>query len=226
MKHEVMNKYKALLFDLDGTLLDTLDDLAGSANYALRQHGYPQRSLAEVRRFLGNGIKMLMQHCGPAQLTEAEADDLLNTFRQHYLEHSMDATRPYPGILPLLDALQQRGVPMAIISNKLQPAVTELNAHFFSAYITTAVGESPTVRRKPNPDAVLAALTELGCAREEALYIGDSEVDIQTARNAEMACAAVTWGFRDRDELECLQPDFLIDEPAQLLELALPCADR
>lgn len=196
-----------LIFDLDGTLLDTLDDLTGSVNHALRQHGLPQRTKAEVRRFLGNGIRSLMlQAVGQNTLPDDGFETVFRTFRTHYVEHCFDRTQPYPGILSMLAQLQAHGIKMAIVSNKLHEAVQELNRRFFSTYIDIAVGESATVRRKPNPDAVLCALQQLGSTREEAVYVGDSEVDWQTARNANLRVALVEWGFRDPGYLHTLSP--------------------
>ena len=166
---------KAFVFDLDGTLLDTLTDLAASVNHALQLHGLPPRSRAEVRRFLGNGVRNLMLQSVGGRLDEAEFEQALNDFRTHYGQHCMDATQPFPGIMDLLETLHRRQIPMAIVSNKLQSAVTELNRRFFAQYITTAVGESETVRRKPRPDAVLKALEEMGVQPAEAVYVGNSE---------------------------------------------------
>lgn len=213
-----MKPANTIIFDLDGTLLDTLDDLANSVNHALGAHGYPLRSKEEIRRFLGNGIAVLLQKSVPEGTSEENCSLALNCFRQHYVQHCLDLTRPYDGILPLLQELARREVRMAIVSNKLHPAVQELNERFFKQYINSAVGESATVRRKPNPDAVIAALRALGSEREEALYVGDSEVDLATARNAGIPCVCVSWGFRDRGFLETLRPDALIDRPEELLQ--------
>ena len=209
-----------IIFDLDGTLLDTLGDLANSVNYALRTYNLPERSLQEVRSFLGNGIRYLMtRSVGEAPIDEARFEEIFQTFRSHYVEHCLDTTCPYPGIMDLLEKLKERGVKMAIVSNKLHPAVQDLNEHFFKGYITSAVGESATVRRKPNPDAVLTALRELGSTPEEAIYVGDSEVDLATSVNAGLPCGLVLWGFRDEDFLRNLpgatqwyaQPQDLLD---------------
>lgn len=212
--------YNTVIFDLDGTLLDTLADLAASVNYALRTHHLPERSITEVRAFLGNGIKRLMlQAVGKEQEDDAFLA-VFHTFREHYMAHCLDATRPYDGILPTLEAMQQRDVKMAIVSNKLHPAVQELNRHFFARYITTAVGESATVRRKPNPDAVLAAMQALGSKPEECLYVGDSEVDWLTAQHAGIDCALVLWGFRDEDYLRTLSGvKAFLSKPHDLLML-------
>ena len=210
---------ETILFDLDGTLLDTLTDLSNAVNYALRSHNLPERSPQEIRQFLGNGIRNLVKAAVPSTLEEAAFEPVFATFRQYYMEHCLDFTQPYPGIMETLQALHERGTRMAIISNKLQPAVTELNNRFFRQYIDIAVGESETVRRKPNPDAVLCALDALDSNKATALYVGDSEVDVETARRAGLRCACVTWGFRDEDQLRPLAPDFLIHQPSELLEL-------
>lgn len=147
---------RTVVFDLDGTLLDTLGDLVASVNFALRQHQLPLRTVAEIRLFLGNGIRTLMRKSVGDALGEEEFEAVFQTFRTHYVAHCLDTTAPYPGILSLLDELQRRGIQMAIVSNKLHPAVHELNERFFSHYIHSAVGESATVRRKPNPDALAA----------------------------------------------------------------------
>lgn len=209
-----------VVFDLDGTLLDTLGDLAGSVNYALRKHGLPECSLQEVRSFLGNGIVRLMQGAVKNAVQGAAFEEVFQTFRSHYLEHCLDTTQPYPGILPMMEKLREAGVKMAIVSNKLHPAVQELSRRFFAELVTSAVGESETVRRKPNPDGVLRALKEMGSRPEEAVYVGDSEVDWETARNAGLRCALVCWGFRDEDFLRTLPGTFAYAQsPDDLLSL-------
>ena len=196
--------YKLVVFDLDGTLLDTLGDLAGSVNYALRKHGLRECSLQEVRSFLGNGIVRLMQNAVKNAVEGVAFEEVFQTFRSHYLEHCLDTTQPYPGILPMMEKLRESGVKIAIVSNKLHPAVQELNRRFFADLVTSAIGESETVRRKPHPDGVLKALEELGSRPEEAVYVGDSEVDWETARQAGLRCVLVLWGVRDEDFLRGL----------------------
>lgn len=209
---------RSILFDLDGTLLDTLDDLANSVNYALRTHHLPERSHTEIRSFLGNGIRNLMLDAVGRGMSDEAFEPVFQTFRTYYVEHCLDKSKPFAGIIDLLKALQQRGITMAVVSNKLHPAVVELNERFFKEYITSAVGESATVRRKPNPDAVLAALSELGCSKDEAVYVGDSEVDLYTAQNAGMQCMLVLWGFRDEDFLRSLPGASLFAQcPADIL---------
>lgn len=209
---------RSILFDLDGTLLDTLDDLANSVNYALRTHHLPERSHTEIRSFLGNGIRNLMLDAVGRGMSDEAFEPVFQTFRTYYVKHCLDKSKPFAGIIDLLKALQQRGITMAVVSNKLHPAVVELNERFFKDYITSAVGESATVRRKPNPDAVLAALSELGCSKDEAVYVGDSEVDLLTAQNAGMQCMLVLWGFRDEDFLRSLPGASLFAQcPADIL---------
>lgn len=209
---------RSILFDLDGTLLDTLDDLANSVNYALRTHHLPERSHTEIRSFLGNGIRNLMLDAVGRGMSDEAFEPVFQTFRTYYVKHCLDKSKPFAGIIDLLKALQQRGITIAVVSNKLHPAVVELNERFFKDYITSAVGESATVRRKPNPDAVLAALSELGCSKDEAVYVGDSEVDLHTAQNAGMQCMLVLWGFRDEDFLRSLPGASLFAQcPADIL---------
>ncbi len=210
-----------IIFDLDGTLLDTLEDLANSVNYALKAYSLPARSTPEIRSFLGNGIRNLMQQSVPQNTPPTLFEDVFNAFRSHYIDHCLDKTQPYPDILDMLEQLSQKGVKMAIVSNKLQPAVTDLSNRFFARFISTAVGESATVRRKPNPDAVEAALKKLGSDKEHALYVGDSEVDIETARNAGLRCISVLWGFRDEAFMRQRYPNgTYINSPKELMHVA------
>lgn len=192
---------KAVIFDLDGTLLDTLEDLHLSTNHALRACGFPERSLAEVRRFVGNGIGMLIRRAVPEGTSEAEVERCLAAFRSHYVLHCQDHTRLYPGIRPLLLELKRRGVAMAIVSNKLQAGVSELAHRFFGDTIQVAIGEREGIARKPAPDMVFEAMRQLHVAPEDCLYVGDSDVDLATARNAGLPCISVLWGFRDREFL-------------------------
>lgn len=212
-----MKDYSTYVFDLDGTLLDTLTDLAGATNYALRTHGMPEHSVDDVRRFVGNGVKKLMERAIPGGLDNPEFDNVFATFRQYYLEHSLDNTGPYPGVMDMLAELKRRGKRMAVVSNKFYAATRELCGHFFGEYIQVAIGESETIKRKPAPDAVIAALEELGAGRDGAVYVGDSDVDIATARNSGLPCISVLWGFRDRDFLIEHGATTFITQPAELL---------
>lgn len=195
-------KYEAVLFDLDGTLLDTLIDLTNSVNYALEKMGYPKREKEEVRRFLGNGIKRLMELSCPEDIEEEAFERTFNLFKEHYDKHSQDNTKPYDGVLELMRKLSVQGVKLAIVSNKVDSAVAKLHERFFSEYVDVAIGDRPGLNRKPEPDSCLLAMKELGVSKENTVYIGDSEVDIATAANAGLDCITVLWGFRDRDFLE------------------------
>ena len=206
------------IFDLDGTLLNTLKDLAASTNYALRSAGMPEHSVEDVRRFVGNGVKKLMERAIPQGLENPKFDETYATFRKHYLEHSLDTTKPYDGIPEVLAELKRRGKKLAIVSNKFYAATQELAKHFFPEIIQVAIGERENIRKKPAPDTVLEAMRQLGVGREGTVYIGDSDVDIDTAKNVGVPCISVLWGFRDKDFLIEHGATHLIKEPKELLE--------
>ena len=210
---------KAIVFDLDGTLLDTLTDLTASTNYALRSCGMPEHSIDDVRRFVGNGVRMLMTRAVPDGENNPRFDEAFSVFRQHYMQHCLDTTCPYPGIMEALARLKEKGMMLAIVSNKMQVATEELRQHFFSQYIDVAIGESAAIRKKPAPDTVNEALRLLGISHDEAIYVGDSDVDIDTARAAMMPCASVLWGFRDRQFLLNHGATRLLSSPEELLSL-------
>ena len=190
-------RYQGVLWDMDGTVLDTLEDLWAAVNVSLRRFSLPEASLEAVRAGLGNGAAHLISCVAP----EEKREQVLAFYKPWYDAHCNLKTRPYPGILPLMGALRAGGVRQAIISNKPDPAVQELAKSYFPGLLETAVGESETVRRKPNPDAVLAAVRQMGLTVADCVYIGDTEVDLATAKNAGMACIAVSWGFRSREQL-------------------------
>lgn len=194
-------KYDAVIFDLDGTLLDTLGDLTNSANAVLRQYGMPERTREEIRSFVGNGIRRLIQRIVPGGESNPEFENIYGSFRQYYNEHCMEETEPYPGIVALLDWLEKAGYRSAIVSNKADFAVRKLSDVYFGDLIGAAIGEREGCRKKPDPDSVFQALEQLGADRSRAVYIGDSDVDVQTAANAGMDCIAVSWGFRSREFL-------------------------
>lgn len=208
---------KTVLFDLDGTLLNTLTDLSNSVNYALNSHHLPQRTELEVRSFLGNGIHNLIEKSVPENTPSELLEDAFQSFKSYYLQHGLESTAPYPGIISLLKALQQKSVKMAIISNKVDTAVQQLNKKFFSDYIGIAIGEKPQIRRKPAPDSVLLAIKALDANPATTLYVGDSEVDYETAHSAGIRCALVTWGFRDRLDLEDLHADYYVNSSHELM---------
>ena len=194
--------YDTYIFDLDGTLLDSLTDLAISCNYALRMNNMPERSLDEVRHFVGNGVKKLMERAIPDGLQNPAFEKTYNDFRQHYLVHNLDNTKPYPGIVSLLQRLHSEGKSIAVVSNKFYAATQNLVKHFFGEYVTVAIGERENIRKKPAPDTVIEALRQLNASASGAVYIGDSDVDVMTARNSGMPCISVLWGFRDKEFLK------------------------
>ena len=211
--------YQTVIFDLDGTLLYTLDDLSAAVNYALRESGFPLRDKNEIRRFLGRGIRNLMERSVPAGTEEAAFEAAFSLFREYYAIHSLDCTRPYEGIPALLEALQSRGIPCGIVSNKVDSAVQKLWQRYFADQVSLAVGERPGVRKKPAPDAVLTILDQLHADPGRAVYVGDSEVDYATAANAGLDCILVDWGYRDRAELEALGARGVVSTPEELLAL-------
>lgn len=190
-------KYTTIVFDCDGTLLDTLTDLRNAVNYVLRAHDLPERSVPEVKAALGNGVAHLMRQSLPDSISEAEFNTYLDEFKAYYGEHLQDYTAPYPGMLDVLDTLRAKGYKLAIVSNKIQEGITPLNKEYFGDRLPVAIGERPGLQRKPAPDMVLQALKELNSTQDESIYIGDSEVDVATAKNSGLLCIGVTWGFRD-----------------------------
>lgn len=211
--------YQTVIFDLDGTLLDTLDDLADSTNHALALHGLPERSREEIRQFVGNGVGRLLHLAVPAGTSPELEAQCLAEFRAHYLTNMEHKTAPYPGIPELLDALRACGIPCAVVSNKFDGAVKGLCQRYFGDTIPVAIGESQGVARKPAPDTVLRALAELGAGTAGAVYVGDSDVDIQTARNSGLPCLSVSWGFRDRAFLTAHGAQRIVDTTAELKAL-------
>lgn len=193
--------YSTVIFDLDGTLLDTLDDLTDSVNFAMRTMGWKERSKKDVRSFLGNGIRVLMKKSSPDNVTEEEFEIAFKAFKEYYDIHNQDKTVPYDGMIELMKRLKLKGIKMAIVSNKVQEAVDVLKDKFFSDVLEYALGDTPGMARKPEPDSCYKALELLGSHREDTVYIGDSEVDLETAKNAGLDCIAVLWGFRDEDYL-------------------------
>lgn len=212
-----MKEFETYVFDLDGTLLETLKDLAASTNYALRTHDMSEHSIEDVRMFVGNGVKKLMERAIPNGIENPQFEDVYATFRQHYLEHNLDTTKPYEGIPELLAELKARGKKLAIVSNKFYAATQELARHFFSDTIEVAIGERENIKKKPAPDTVIEALRQLGASKETAVYIGDSDVDIMTAKNCDMPCASVLWGFCDKKFLTEHGATFFVEKPSQLL---------
>lgn len=209
---------RAIIFDLDGTLLDTLEDLKESLNVALNRKSLPERTLEEVRQFVGNGIHKLIERAVPEGTFEEVVEQVFQDFRSYYLEHCEDKTCAYPGIPELLEELERREISVAIVSNKADAAVRELAKTYFPK-VRVAIGEREGIARKPAPDSVFEAMRLLGVSEEEALYVGDSDVDIATAKNAGLPCVSVTWGFRREELLRSLNPAHIIHQPMELLSL-------
>lgn len=208
-----------ILFDLDGTLLNTLDDLTDSVNYALALLRFPARTVEEVRSFVGNGVGALIHRALPPGAAAEQEAACLAAFREHYRTNLRTKTIPYPGILPLLEQLKARDTAVGVVSNKPDAAVKSLCGHFFPGLIGAAVGEGADAGRKPDPSGVFYALKQLGGTPEDALYVGDSEVDIQTARSAGIPCLCVTWGFRDQAFLAAQGAERFLSRPEDLLAL-------
>lgn len=211
--------YSTLIFDLDGTLLNSLDDLADSVNYALEKLNYPLRSKEEICSFVGNGIEKLIELSLPDKTSYDNFAKCLFIFKGHYAKNLKNKTKPYDGIIELLEYLKEHKYKMAIVSNKFQEGVTDLNNHYFSDYIQVAIGKSSERRKKPYPDTVLKAMDDLGVCKEECLYIGDSEVDFETAKKTNIKFAGVVWGFRGKKVLEDLGADYIINSPKELISI-------
>lgn len=213
---EVQFNYDTYVFDLDGTLLSTLGDLAASCNHALRANGMPERTIDEVRRFVGNGVKKLMERAIPGGLDNPLFEKTFADFRQYYMHHNLDTTCPYPGVMEMLESLRSRGKKVAVVSNKFYAATQALCKHFFGDLVDVAIGEREGIRKKPAPDTVNEALAQMNVGKERAVYIGDSDVDIMTANNCGMPCISVLWGFRDYDFLVEHGATIFVTSPLQL----------
>lgn len=194
-----MNK-KAVIFDLDGTLLDTLGDLTDAVNHILTTYGFPKRSEAEVRSYLGNGARELVRLALPGAASESELDKYLEEYKAYYNAHSRIKTKPYDGVIELLRHLRECGVMTAVVSNKPDPAVGILCKEYFGDLLDMSLGDRADIERKPSAEPVKYAMKKLECDR--AIYVGDSEVDVMTAKNAGIPCVSLTWGFRDKEALE------------------------
>ena len=211
--------YDIYVFDLDGTLLDTLRDLTASVNHALRWAGMPERTIEEVRWFVGNGVKKLMERAVPEGTDNPRFAEVYQEFRDHYLHHGLDTTEPYPGIMEMLRALKDEGKQIAVVSNKFYKATEELCSHFFAGLVDVAIGEREDIRKKPAPDTVEEALRRLKAGCSHAVYVGDSDVDIQTAMNSGLPCISVLWGFRDKDFLLAHGATTFVASPHELLDI-------
>ena len=221
-------KYKAIIFDLDGTLMDSLIDIAQSVNFTLRQFGLRERSVDEIRKYVGCGVRKLLIDAFRAALEERKEsfsekliDEAMPVFRSHYTAHCNDCTRPYKGILDLLEKLKMAGYAMAIVSNKPQREVSILQSVHFSKWIDVAMGEDETsgIRRKPYPDMVWKAMEYLGVTKEQCVYVGDSETDFETAKNADVDCISVLWGFRTETVLRKIGANTFAHSPSDVFSI-------
>lgn len=211
-------KITTVIFDLDGTLLDTLEDLKNATNYALKVCGMPERTLSEIRQFVGNGVKKLMIRAVPQGEDNPAFERAFEVFKEYYGQHCNDATRAYDGIPELLQKLKNDGYALAIVSNKIDSAVQDLNNRYFSQ-VDVAVGDREGLKRKPDPDSVLLALRKLGRSKEEAVYVGDSDVDLATAQNVGLPCISVLWGFRDKAFLVEHGAKIFVEKPMEITDV-------
>ena len=206
---------KAVIFDLDGTLLNTLEDLKEATNFALCKFGYPERTLNEVRCFVGNGVKKLIERAVPENCTNI--DECLEIFKKNYSENMCNHTKPYDGILKILEELHKDGLKIGVVSNKFDSAVKDLCKKYFGDLIDCAIGQNDDVPKKPAPNGVLKAMKELGADKNSTIYAGDSDVDVQTAKNAQLPCIGVTWGFRTIEYLK--GADFIANQPEDIIKI-------
>ena len=203
-----MKNIDTVIFDLDGTLLNSLEDLHACFNHAIAHFGYPTRNIEEIKSFVGNGIKKAIERALPYAVENEELNNITNYFRAYYKEHMLELTKPYEGVMELLANLKAKGYKTAIVSNKYDDAVKKLSENYFGNLIDVAVGEGYGVRRKPEIDGVIKAVEILGSKIENCIFVGDSDVDIMTSSNAKLPCISVLWGYRDKE--------FLISKGAKL----------
>ena len=212
-------KYDLIIFDMDGTILNTLEDLKNSLNYVLQQAGYQTRTLEEVRTFVGNGIRKTIERALPSDIEEEKVDELFSLFMDYYAIHNTDNTKPYNGVIELLKELKHLGYKTNVVSNKQDSAVKSLCKKFFTGLFDVEIGEKENIAKKPEPDEVNEVLKILNIDRTKSIYIGDSEVDIQTAQNSKMKSIIVDWGFRDRKFLYEHGAEVIVSNPSEILDI-------
>jgi len=217
MENTFLKDKKAYIFDLDGTLLDTLDDLVDSVNYTLTMYGMPARTKEEIRSFVGNGMLMLIRRSVPQNLPDIMVKKIMNDYKEHYGTHNMIKTKPYKGIPEALDILKKRGIKLAVISNKADVHTKYLCEHFFFGVFDLVYGERAGIAKKPAPDSLLAVIDELGLKKEDCVYVGDSEVDVETSANAGVDCLSVSWGFRDISQLSSCGARHIITDTSEMI---------
>ena len=211
-------KYNTYIFDLDGTLLDTLQDLANAVNHAMREMKYPERTVDEVRRFIGNGIRMLIKRAAPQGISNSDYEKTLAVFTAYYLDHIADFTKPYDGISEVIKTLKSKGCKVAVVSNKADEAAKKVVKDYFGDVFDMVVGKMDRFPSKPEPDSVLYVIETLGADKDKCIYSGDSEVDVHTAHNAGLPCVGVTWGNRDVSELIAAGAEYIAEKPNEILE--------
>lgn len=212
-------KYKAIIFDLDGTLMDSLTDLANSGNYSLEKLGLPTHSHDEYKYFVGNGNAVLLQRIVPQPYEQSVLDEITPIFMEHYDAHKSDNTAPYDGIMDLLEGLKRKNIPIAVATNKNKAFATELIKAEFGDLIDFTNGVNENFKPKPDSSMIDDLVRKIGINRSEILYVGDTNVDMQTANNASLPACAVLWGFRTKEELEQFKPAHIVSKPEEILEL-------
>ena len=212
-------EHKAFIFDLDGTLLNTLEDLKNSVNFAMRSMGYPEHTLEQVRMFIGNGIAMLIKRAVPQGTDEADEKKTLGIFTEHYNAHLNDCTAPYPGVTESLTALKNRGVKTGVVTNKNDDSAKMLINKYFGNLVDSTLGHVPGLPSKPNPESLLRMMSDLGVEAENTLYFGDSDVDVMTAKNAGVKCVGGAWGFRGEEVLKQAGADMILHDPYAIADL-------
>lgn len=215
-------KYETVIFDLDGTLTDTLADLRNSVNFALSEFGFPKRTYEEIRSFVGNGVKKLVFLSVPENTSDEISEKCLLKFKEHYAKNSLAETKPYDGIICILELLKENGIKTAVVTNKMQPAARNIVEYFFGDLIDITVGQVDGLPQKPQPDGIYFALNKLNAAKDKAVYVGDSEVDCKTAKNAGIPCIGVTWGFRSKEVLADNGADYIAESSDELIERLMP----
>ena len=212
-------KIDTIIFDLDGTLLNSLNDLHVCFNHAIKSFGYPERTLSEIKSFVGNGIKKAIERALPNPIEDSDLNKIVDYFRIYYKDHMAEFTKPYDGIISMLKELKNKGYKLAVVSNKYDDEVKKLVQNYFGEYIDVAIGEGHGIRRKPEVDGVIEAINELHSNLRKAIFVGDSDVDIKTAQNAGIHCISVTWGFRDRDFLMREGAEYFANHPKEIVEI-------
>ncbi len=212
-------KIDTVIFDLDGTLLNSLGDLHACFNHAIKSFGYPERSLEEIKSYVGNGIKKAIERALPNPIDDSNLNKIVDYFRIYYREHMLEFTQPYDGVIEMLEELTKKGYKLAVVSNKYHDAVEMLTQNYFGKYIKLGIGEGYGIRKKPEIDGVLTAIDKLGAKIENAIYVGDSDVDIKTAQNANIPCISVTWGFREKDFLIEKGAKIFAERPKEIIEI-------